>query len=109
MWLFTTIGFFSIVQKPGTDHLTVRARVADDLDQLRQKYLPELSPTTKRGGTDYPCRATVSHAAFAGAVAQIIRDIDYANYKSEVAARQGQRRAHAYHAVWSAVYKLERD
>jgi hypothetical protein len=32
MWIFTTIGFFSIVQKPRTDFLTVRARVTTDLD-----------------------------------------------------------------------------
>ena len=36
MWLFTTVGFFSVVQKPGTDKLTVRARVAPDLDRLRR-------------------------------------------------------------------------
>jgi hypothetical protein len=35
MCIFTTIGFFSIVQKPRTDFLTVRARVASDLDDLR--------------------------------------------------------------------------
>ena len=37
MWIFTTIGFFSIVRKPGTDFLTVRARVASDLDDLRRQ------------------------------------------------------------------------
>ena len=31
MWLFTTVGFFSAVQKSGTDDLTIRARVRDDL------------------------------------------------------------------------------
>jgi hypothetical protein len=40
MWIFTTIGFFSIVQKPRTDFLTVRARVASDLDDLRKKFMP---------------------------------------------------------------------
>ena len=42
MWLFTTSGFFSIVQKTGDVHLTVWARVAADLDALRQRYLPAL-------------------------------------------------------------------
>ena len=46
MWLFTRFGFFSIVRKPGDDNLTVRARVAADLDALREQYLPELSATT---------------------------------------------------------------
>ena len=40
MWLFTTFGFFSAVQKPGDDFLTIRGRSAKDLDRLREKYLP---------------------------------------------------------------------
>ncbi len=34
MWLFTKFGFFSVVQKPGEARLTVRARVAADLERL---------------------------------------------------------------------------
>lgn len=26
MWIFTTLGFFSVVQKPDDEHLTIRAR-----------------------------------------------------------------------------------
>jgi hypothetical protein len=52
MWLFTNIGFFSAVQKSGTDCLTIRSRVKGDLETLREKYLPELSPTIGHGGTD---------------------------------------------------------
>lgn len=36
MWLFTTVGFFSIVQKPRQSGLTIRAWVATDLDSLRE-------------------------------------------------------------------------
>lgn len=106
MWLFTNIGFFSAVQKPGTDFLTIRARVKGDLDALREKYLSELSPTISNVGTDYPWRATVSHAAFAVALDQIVLDIDYSNFKNEVAARQGKGRAHRYGKVWSALYDM---
>ena len=56
MWLFTTFGFFSVVQKePGDDFLTVRARDPKDLDRLRER-VPELGPTELKGG-DYCCRA----------------------------------------------------
>jgi hypothetical protein len=44
MWLFTNIGFFRIVQKSGNDFITIRARVASDLDSLRKKFMPGLSP-----------------------------------------------------------------
>lgn len=107
MWLFTNFGFFSIVQKPGTDFLTVRARVRGDLDTLRECYLPALSATQAKGGTDYPWRATVVHADFAAALGRIVMDLDYSNYKNEVAARQGKSRADRYGKVWSALYDME--
>lgn len=44
MWLFTRIGCFSAVQKPGTDFLAIRARAKGDIDALRSRYLPELLP-----------------------------------------------------------------
>jgi len=109
MWLFTNIGFFSIVQKPGTDYLTVRARIRNDLDVLRESYLPELKPTQARGGTDYPWRATASHADFAAAVGKIALDIDYGNFKNEIAARQGKARASRYGKVWQALYDMPEE
>lgn len=109
MWLITTIGFFSAVRKPGTDFLTVRARVARDLDNLRRKYLPDLSPTIGHAGTDYPWRATIAHEKFAAALAAMVMDINYANFKNEVAVRQGKARAHRYAKVWSALYDLPED
>lgn len=109
MWLFTTIGFFSAVQKPGTDFLTIRARVKGDLEKLREKYLPELSPSIGHTGTDYPWRATVTHPQFAAALVKIACDVHYANFKDAVAHEQGKARAQRYHKVWSALYDMEGD
>ena len=75
MWILTTVGFFSIVQKPRQTGLTIRTRVAADLDRLRTTYLPTLSATVTGAGTDYPFRATVGREEFALALAQIARDI----------------------------------
>lgn len=107
MWLFTTIGFFSAVQKPGTDFLTIRARVKADLDNLRERYLPELSSCIDHAGTDYPWRATATHPQFAAALVKIACDVQYTNFKDEVAKQQGKARAHRYHKVWSALYDME--
>ena len=109
MWLFTTIGFFSVVQKRGDLGLTVRARVASDLDRLREQYLPELSGTIRKAGTDYPFRATVSHEAFALGLAKIGSDIRYDNFKSAVAKQMGHKRAQIYGQVWSVLHSLERE
>ena len=78
MWLFSPkAGFFSIVQKPGETRLTVRARVAADLDRLRKFYLPSMSATVANAGTDYPFRATASREAVSKAAATMAAEIDY--------------------------------
>lgn len=105
MWIMTTLEFFSAVQKPGDDQLTIRARVRSDLEALA-KTLPELGPIQQGGGTDYPYRARVPHAAFALALARLSHDIDYANFKNAVAERQGAARAKAYGKVWEVLYGL---
>ena len=75
MWLFTPDGFYSIVQKPGHDHLTVRSRVASDLDILREKFMPTLSATDEGTGTDYRFRATIGHVAFAEGLEKMVEYI----------------------------------
>ena len=109
MWLFTPFGFFSAVQKPGQPLLTVRSRVAADLEGLRESYMPELSSTVRKGGTDYPFRATITHADFARGLAKIGGDINYGNFKSEVARKMGHKREAVYHKVWSALTELENE
>ncbi len=107
MWLFTPFGFFSIVQKQEGDTLTIRARVREDLDRLREQYLPSLSSTVAGGGTDYPFRATAARKAVATAVARITEDITYSNFKNEVARELGHERAHVYGSVWGVMRDLE--
>lgn len=106
MWLFTPIGFFSIVQKRDETYLTIRSRVRGDLDALRASFLPELSPTIDHAGTDYPWRATASHEEFARAAGRLAMAISYPNFKNEVADRQGKARASRYAKVWSALYDM---
>ncbi len=108
MWIFTTVGFFSVVQKSGDSFLTVRARVSSDLDQLREKYMPELSETIKGQGTDYPYRATINREDFAKGIAKMSKDIDYGNFKSEVFKKMGSKREYIYSEVWHALRELER-
>lgn len=106
MWIFTTSGFFSIVRKPGSDLLTVRARAKGDLEALRTAHLPELGPTQTNGGTDYPFRATVAPEAFAAALGKLALGITYPNFKDAVAKVQGPARSRAYHKVWAALLDL---
>jgi hypothetical protein len=106
MWIFTTFGFFSVVQKkPSDKFLTVRARDPEDLGRLRQ-HLPDLGPTRLEGG-DYCCRATVPRAAFAAGLAMIAAEINYDNFKDAVQKSMGSKRASICHDVWAAAYQIQ--
>jgi 8-oxo-dGTP pyrophosphatase MutT (NUDIX family) len=107
MWIFTTFGFFSIVQKTGEQRLTVRARASEDLDRLRADYMPELSATVTGAGTDYPHRAFIEREALAGGLSRIAGDLRYPNFKTEVARVLGGRRAHLYGRVWEDLLALQ--
>jgi hypothetical protein len=108
MWIFTTFGFFSVVQKkPQDDFLTVRARDPKDLDRLR-KNIPTLGPTELKGG-DYCCRAKVSRAAFAAGLATIASEISYDNFKNAVHKTMGSRRSRIYHDVWTAALQIQTE
>lgn len=109
MWLFTTFGFFSIVQKRDDDRLCVRARAADDLDRLRERYLPTLSATSTTTHTDYPHRAWIGGAELAVGLTKVAGDITYPNFKSAVRKELGSRRAAYCHDVWSAMYPLGQE
>jgi len=112
MWLMTPVGFFSVVRKP-TDiknkTLTVRARVRSDLEALQAQYLPELGPIQESPVNDYRFRAVAPQAAVAQAMARLVEDLEYANFKDEVAKRQGPARSHLYHDVWSVLYRLQKQ
>ena len=110
MWLLTTFGFFSIVEKPGdraAGRLTVRARVRGDIESLRAKYLPGLGEIKATPDGDYAWRAHVAKEELAAALGRIVLDIHYANFKSEVAERMGYAREQVYHEVWETLAGLQ--
>ena len=112
MWLITPTGFFSIVEKPSdkkADTLTVRARVRSDLVALRKDYLPSLGRIRESLDTDYRYRATGPRPEVGKALAQMAATLNYANFKSEVAMRQGPERARVYHDVWEVLHDLQAD
>ena len=80
MWLFANFGFYNVVKKPGEDCLMVRSGVREDLDRLREQFLPDLGQALDRVGTDYPFRAQVNHEDFGEAlIKQISLNLDYSS------------------------------
>ncbi len=109
MWLITNFGFFSVVQKPGDDQLTIRARARKDLEALRKKYIPDLGEILTNAGTDYQYRVKVPREIFAEAMKSIVLDIDYSNFKNAVAKKQGHKRAGVYHDLWSSLWRISEE
>jgi hypothetical protein len=110
VWLITPLGFFSVVRKPddiGAGTLTIRARVKSDLEALRKHCLPDLGEIEGNAGTDYRYRAKAPRGQVAEVLAQMVRDIDYENFKNEVAKKQGKHRATIYGKVWDVLYGLQ--
>lgn len=95
--------------KGGGDELTIRSRTWGELGRLRNHYLPSLSPSLAHEGTDYPWRATAAPSALGEAMSAIAHDINYTNFKNEVALSLGKEQAKRYGKIWSALYDMPED
>ncbi|HOC18733.1 MAG TPA: hypothetical protein PKK95_10715 [Vicinamibacterales bacterium] len=110
MWLVTTFGFYSVVEKAWDRErgsLTVRARARKDLETLRQRYLPELGAIAEDESADYRFRAQAPREQVVEAFSRAVRDIDYDNFKEAVLQRQGYARERIYHDAWHAFLAIQ--
>jgi hypothetical protein len=106
VWLVTSRGFYSVVaHRDDPEAVLVRARAREDLEALEAVLgQVEIAETPDR---DYRWRTTVSRRAWSGAAVLLMADIDYPNFKDEVARRQGAARAGVYHDVWATLLRLQ--
>jgi hypothetical protein len=119
LWIATTIGFFSIVEKPwdkenGT--LTVRARVREDLEKFKAICLQKdeenanffkSAPIVEDMKADYLYRLQLPFWAVQEVLSELISDIDYDNFKNAVAIEQGVFRSRLYGKVWAVLLELQ--
>lgn len=107
MWLFTTLGFFSVVaHRDDARTVLIRARVREDLEELRVRHLPDLE-IVEDAGSDYRYRAFVSRDEWEHAAQGLAACVDYANFKDAVAERQGRDRADRYLEIWRVMHRLQ--
>lgn len=118
MWLFTKLGFFSVVcarldggkGRPDVTRLMIRARNPDHLSALKQAFPEQLGSTeiVLSDRTDYPARIFVPKDVFARSVLPVLAmQIDYDNFKSEL-TRSGQHKYHdACSSVWGVMLRLQ--
>jgi hypothetical protein len=123
MWLFTKYGFYSVVcarrgaGQPGQtvdpERIMVRSRLHEHLQALQER-LPDLlgaCEIREFAGSDYAYRIFVDKAVWSQAILELTSEMDYDNFKSEVArfqGRGGREYEHALHNVWGVMHKLQR-
>jgi hypothetical protein len=102
MWLFTNVGFVSVVK--GNNALIVRSRDRESLEPIAHFAKTEIFAIPDR---DYPYRLYTVHETFAQWAAHMARGIVYENFKSEVASTRGKSFASALGKVWSVMHDVE--
>lgn len=110
MWIFLRCGFYSVVNKKWDDEetLTVRSRVPEDLNRLRERYCPELGEVVEHRDADYLYWAMVDRDAMARAIARAVLDVDYDNFKHAAVRESGSGRGPVYLRVWEDLLSLQR-
>ena len=118
MWIFTKYGFFSVVcsrqgdggygRKVDTRRVMVRARVRTHLEALKDRFpcLIGDAEICEFVGTDYAYRLFLEKDVWSQVLAELSNELDYDNFKSEVAHHQGRAGAayeHSLHEVWSVM------
>ncbi len=107
MWLYTRIGFFSIVHKDEPGTLTVRSRLRRDIEDFKaaSASLKEAEIIVSED-SDYRYRLIADRAAVMDAIDEIVADIDYDNFKEEVEYTD-KLRVPVYSALWGITMRLE--
>lgn len=107
MWIFTTLGFFSVVaHRDDQATVLVRAPAREDLEALRNRHISG-HHTLEWEGSDYRFRLVASRDDWAHVAREFAAGIDYSNFKDAVAERQGTSRARLYSPVWQTMFALE--
>ena len=122
MWLFTKYGFYSSVcarqgaghhnQPVDPDRLMIRARIREHLEALQARFPTQLATieVSETPDTDYRYRTFVDKAVWTPVLVGLSEEMEYDNFKSEVARHQGTAGAgyeQALHDVWSVMYQLQ--
>jgi len=109
MWIFSKLGFFSIVQDfTSPDVLHVRTRFAGDLERALAAC-GLTAEITVSPDADYRYRTKLSRDDLLKLLGVLGESLDYPNFKNEVAKDPAQRaRLSAYHEVWHTLQALQR-
>lgn len=109
MWLYTDIGFFSIVQKDGAGTLTIRSRVRKDLENfchVMQQINGLDAEIIESCDSDYRYRIVVPQNMSSIIFMTLGQRITYDNFKDHIKMKD-PRRADIYSGIWGRSLALE--
>ena len=105
MWIFTDNGFVSAVRKADNPTvLTVRARDRKSLESLVAQTGVEIAQSPN---ADYPYRVFVKQDEFAQWAFEQSMNVNYNNFKNQVAKTRGHEFAKSLSNVWIAMLEVE--
>lgn len=106
MWIFTQTGFVSAVQhRDNPKLLVVRGRDLLSLEPIKNKF-PEVE-ITSNATSDYPHRIIMSKLMFNDWVSDSIADLNYPNFKNQVAKVRDYSFAGLLSKVWGIMLGAE--
>ena len=106
MWLFTRYGFYSVVQKKAGEY-QIRGRLESHLAALKS-LCDVRGPIVRTPHNDYRYRIVVSAWTWKRIASILAAEVEYSNFKSEVARVQGyDEYERALHAVWRLMHALQ--
>ena len=115
MWIFTTRGFFSIVEhKKDPNRVVIRARIRKDIDNIKMLFEElglRVSDVVENVGSDYRYRVFASRPDWASVITQLITDMGYTNFKNAVfdvdSPKVRDKRHEAYLDIWAIMQELQ--
>ena len=109
MWIASTLGFYSIVEKPKKGVYQIRTRQRKDLENLM--LAAELDESIDNaGGTDYQFRIYVQQDKLLKIMKILAESIEYPNFKSEVEKIPDQRdKLNGYNNLWADLFQVALD
>jgi len=115
LWVFTTRGFFSIVEhKKDPNRLLIRARVRKDIDNIKMLFEElglEVSDVVENVSFDYRYRVFADRSDWASVIIQLITDMGYTNFKNAVYEKDSleirDKRHEAYLDIWAIMHEVQ--
>ena len=105
MWMMTSIGFYSIIERD--KQIQIRARCEKDLDNLcdLMKIQEDMIYTSQ---SDYPWRVIISREEWERIFPKFAQLITYGNFKDMIKDTNKKREA-LYHQVWVLLRRIEQE